>query len=1115
MTEAPARDRARRRAASPHGWEHAVTVWSGRVVLIAAVWCLLAIPLDYVTPTLVRGISTVFGLVNIPVAANVFTGVMLAVVGSALMVRKRAALWFVAIGFQAGWLLVAALVTVLKTWRFVHVPEVLLDSRPEIVIFWVEVATAFVLLGVLWRVRDHFSARLAPGAFRAALTNLAVGLAVSAAVGVVLTQIVPGTLHGVRREVMWPVRTAVGLMPEPDSPFYAGSPPDWVAAVIGALSTIALLRAGQVLLRSWSLNRRLDPDDELRVRRLLEHFGDGDSLGYFATRRDKAVLFAPNGQAAVTYRVEAGVSLASADPIGDAASWDAAIARWLDEAREFGWSPAALSASERGAAAYRRAGLRVLSLGDEAVIDVARFRMGAPQMRPVRHAVSRVERAGYELDVRLHGDIPAGEMDELAACAERWRGDEPERGFSMTLGRLGDAADRRCVMVTARDRDGSVRALLSFVPWGHRGLSLDLMRRDPSADNGVVEFMVCGLAQAARSLGIGSISLNFAMFRELFAASERLGAGPVVRATSKVLSAASRWWQLETLYRSNVKYLPRWAPRYLCFADTLQLNRALVAAGIAEGHLPRLRPASADGAQAPATAELAAAVDALSAEPRPDGRGQLPPAVRARHRKVEVLAASGISAYPPRVVRTGSIAQLRRRHADLPAASGSGEQVSIVGRVVRIRNLGRLCFADLREGGAEIQVMLTKDRTGSDLLDRWRDTVDIGDHVGCSGELVATRTGELTVDVVAWSMAAKCLHQVPDAREAPLTDDQRARDRHLDLIVNPEAVAIVRDRAAVLARLRGALAERGFVEVETPMLHRQGGDPSAFTAYSDAYEAELWLREAPERFLKRLCVGGIDRLYELSRSFHDLRAGAAQLPEHTGLELYQAHADHREMRALGRELVLAAADALPAATDGRACRVPGLDGDWPVVDVHEALDRIVGSATRELGTDDLRALCGAHGLVVPYRATPGELVVALYGELVVPATAAPTVYTGFAVDAAPLARAVIDDPRVADRSELVAGGLRLGVAQSELTDPVVQRQRLVARLRRSSDDRGPGALDEEFLQALEFAMPPTGGLRLAVDRLLMLLTGATIDSTVAFPFAAVPGSVPVGRVEAD
>ena len=292
--------------------------------------------------------------------------------------------------------------------------------------------------------------------------------------------------------------------------------------------------------------------------------GERDSLAYFATRRDKSVIFSPDRRAAVTYRVVAEVSLASADPVGHMSSWPGAIEAWIAEARQFGWFPAALAASEAGASAYVAAGLKAMEIGDEAIIEVESFSL-------VRSDDVAGTTGGRACPAgRLHPDrrppwrLGVGGADPSRGVADQWRAEGDERGFSMALSRLGDPADPRCVAVLARDANGELQGLLSFVPWGRRGLSLDLMRRDRAAENGITEFMVAGLVDACRDLGIVRISLNFAMFRGIFSAAERVGAGPVMRLTGAVLSVASKFWQLESCYRSNAKYLPRWVPRYMC-----------------------------------------------------------------------------------------------------------------------------------------------------------------------------------------------------------------------------------------------------------------------------------------------------------------------------------------------------------------------------------------------------------------------------------------------------------------------------------------------------------------------------------------------------------------------
>ncbi|MFD9656945.1 phosphatidylglycerol lysyltransferase domain-containing protein [Streptomyces mirabilis] len=360
---------------------------------------------------------------------------------------------------------------------------------------------------------------------------------------------------------------------------------NWVNVTINVLSTLLVLAVFYAAFRSRRAVDPLTEDDEKRLRTLLDRHGDRDSLGYFALRREKSVIWSPTGKAAVAYRVVGGVSLASGDPIGDPEAWPGAIEPWLAEARAHGWIPAVMGASEEAGTVYSRHGLDALELGDEAIVETAEFTLEGRAMRTVRQAYNRVKRAGYEVRIRRHEDIPADEMEYLLRRADDWRDGATERGFSMALGRLGDLGDGQCVMLECTDGEGELRALLSFVPWGPRGLSLDLMRRDRDAENGLMEFMVIELLRRAQEIGITQVSLNFAMFRSVFERGGRLGAGPVLRLWRSLLSFFSRWWQIESLYRANAKYRPIWEPRFLLFEKSADLLRIGLAAARAEGFL--------------------------------------------------------------------------------------------------------------------------------------------------------------------------------------------------------------------------------------------------------------------------------------------------------------------------------------------------------------------------------------------------------------------------------------------------------------------------------------------------------------------------------------------------
>lgn len=362
---------------------------------------------------------------------------------------------------------------------------------------------------------------------------------------------------------------------------------DIVSATLLGFGVLTALTTAYLVLRPSQPIPRLSPVDQARLRDLLDRHGRRDSLGYFALRRDKSVVWSPSGKAAITYRVVAGVALASGDPIGDPEAWPGAIEEFARVARLHAWVPAVIGCGELGATVWRReAGLDALELGDEAILDTATFSLDGRAMRGVRQACARVERAGYTVQVRRARDIASAEFSELLRVAAAWRGASVERGFSMALSRLGDPADGDCVVATAH-QDGVLRGLLHFVPWGSDGLSLDLMRRDRSADNGLNEFLIVKLVQACGSLGVSRLSLNFAVFRSALERGERIGAGPVLRLWRSILVFASRWWQIETLYRFNLKFRPDWHPRFISFPSTRDLPRIALAALEAEAFLIR------------------------------------------------------------------------------------------------------------------------------------------------------------------------------------------------------------------------------------------------------------------------------------------------------------------------------------------------------------------------------------------------------------------------------------------------------------------------------------------------------------------------------------------------
>ncbi|MGX1512143.1 phosphatidylglycerol lysyltransferase domain-containing protein [Streptomyces collinus] len=452
------------------------------------------------------------------------------------------------------------------------------------------VLISLALLAPLLRHRDQFAALPDPRSRWRALANFVLMSAGSVLLGLLVVNAHPHRMLGDPSLADRLTQVLYGLFGVEGPVDYRGNTSWTVAFSLGALGLLTAITTIYLAFRPEHPAARLTEDDETRLRALLARHGGRDSLGHFALRRDKAVVFSPSGKAAVTYRVVSGVMLASGDPIGDVEAWPGAIERFMDEARAHSWTPAVMGCSETGGEVWtRETGLDALELGDEAVVEVADFSLAGRAMRNVRQMVKRIERAGYETRVRRVADLSDAELDRVRRAADAWRGTDTERGFSMALGRVGDPSDGDCLIATAHKQDaepgeyGDLKAILHFVPWGTDGVSLDLMRRDRAADPGMNELLIVAALQAAPKLGIARVSLNFAMFRAALARGEKIGAGPVLRAWRGLLVFLSRWFQIESLYKFNAKFRPRWEPRFVVYRRSADLPRIGFAAMQAEG----------------------------------------------------------------------------------------------------------------------------------------------------------------------------------------------------------------------------------------------------------------------------------------------------------------------------------------------------------------------------------------------------------------------------------------------------------------------------------------------------------------------------------------------------
>jgi lysyl-tRNA synthetase class 2 len=1109
------------RPASRYSWLPALAGWTVGVIatlsLIASVsplirW-VIKVPRQFVNDYLFNFPDTSFAWAFV-----------LALLAAALAARKRIAWWLLVLNLviAAGWNI--ADLAVADQTTFQTVGEI------------IGLAFHLVAIGILLLSYKEFYAKVRQAALLKAATVLVVGMAVGILVAWGMLELFPGSLA---REDRLPYAiNRVSIFGAADPDLFSGRPHGLLNTLFGLFGALALMAAAVVLFQSQRAENALTGEDESAIRGLLEVFGKNDSLGYFATRRDKAVVFAENGRAAITYRVEVGVCLASGDPVGDPRSWPQAIEAWLRLCQAYGWAPGVMGASVTGAHAYREAGLNALQLGDEAILYPDRFKLSGSRMRAVRQAVTRARRAGLTVRIRRHRDVPADEMAKVVQRADAWRDTETERGFSMALGRVGDKADGDCLLVEAVrggdvDKDdasssidsNAVVAMLSLVPWGNTGVSLDLMRRAPQSPNGAIELMVSELAMSSERFGITRISLNFAVFRSAFEEGARLGAGPVARLWRGLLVFFSRWWQLETLWRSNMKYLPEWVPRYACYEDVRLIPRVGFASVIAEGFLvlpfSRRKKAPHTTGQHTRVPEKVVATGLL----HPDGttpdvaelikasaaaedvRARVPEQVRVRMDKLRALRRSGVDAYPVGRPPSHTVAEA----LEVRPVAEADITVTVAGRVLRVRDYGGVLFADLRDWSAEVQLLLDNSLLDSCRTADFTATIDLGDLVEVTGVMGYSKSGTRSLVVRNWRLIGKCIRPLPDKWRGLTDPEARVRARYVDLTVNTEAREMITARSRVLHSIRETLAARGFIEVETPMLQKIHGGANArpFLTHINAYDLKLYLRIAPELYLKRLCVGGLERVFELGRAFRNEGVDFCHNPEFTLLEAYQAHADYMVWVDGCRELIQNAAKAangdqivMRARSDGTFEPID-ISGTWTVKTVHDAVSEAVGEridARTDLAT--LRRICDAAHIPYLSHWDAGAVVLELYERLVEDGTERPTFYIDFPTSVSPLTRPHRCKPGLAERWDLVAWGVELATAYTELTDPVEQRRRLQEQsLRAAGGDPEAMELDEDFLQAMEYAMPPTGGLGMGVDRVVMMITGRSIRETLPFPLA--------------
>ena len=492
----------------------------------------------------------------------------------------------------------------------------------------------------------------------------------------------------------------------------------------------------------------------------------------------------------------------------------------------------------------------------------------------------------------------------------------------------------------------------------------------------------------------------------------------------------------------------------------------------------------------------------------PEDPSDLPEQLRVRQEKRARLLAEGREAYPVGVPRTHTLQQVREQWGHLETGEETPDVVGVTGRVVFVRNTGKLCFATLQEGltlehsGTRLQVMLSLAEVGEEQLARWKADVDLGDFVFVRGRVISSKRGELSVLAGEWQLAAKALRPTPNLY-TELSEETRVRRRYADLTVREAARDMVRTRAALTRSLRETLHADGYVEIETPVLQLVHGGANArpFVTHLNAFDIDMTLRIALELFLKRAVVGGVERVYELGRIFRNEGIDSTHSAEFTMLEVYQAWGDQRSIAALAQRLIVEAADRLVSRTIETPAGEIDLDGKWPWLGVYPGLSQTLGEeVTPETTAEHLRKIAEAHDVAYEDGWQAQKLVIRLFGELVEPTLIQPTFVCDYPPLAQPLARPHRSDPNLIEAWDLIIGGMERGTGFSELVDPVIQRERLTEQSRAAAaGDPDAMQLDEDFLAALEFGAPPMGGLGLGLDRLVMLFTNAGIRETILFP----------------
>lgn len=875
-------DKVKQRLKRVKPWQDKSAKLLGHLLQFASIYALIVGIVGWLMPPVQKLLSGFLYLFALPTDFSIFNAIVLFILASSIRHRRRLALWIEIIYFQLAF--VAFGLIFLLAYFFGLVTKEALDMS-QFSIF----SLLFVILGVVVSLatavlmilsRNAFPTKIVNGTWWKGIIIAAVGFVCSIIGGVIVSFL---TFHGsvsLAQRIAYVFRESVSdfryLLPFGQEIFpYSSGNNIWVSTTISVIMLLGFISAFLIFTRSTQKELSANAKQELAIRQLILDYGDNDSLAYFATRRDKKAIFSKNKKAAITYHLFGDVLLASGDPIGDEKSWKSAGEAFLNLARAQGWTPGVIGSSEAGAKMYAQLGLNATVFGDEAVVIVRDFSIENPAMHDVAQVMRRAKRENYQVKIRRQAEIPATELSDLTILTEQWRNGD-ERGYSMASSRFGDPTDQQIMIVTASDAAGKVQGILSFVPVGSDKLSLDTMRRSPEAMNGAVTFMISSLIEAAKEKEISEISLNFAAARQFFINGETLQANALDKAARTVMKFFSRWYQLESLYRSNDIYLPEWRTRYICYDNGGSLTSVLFAIGQAEGFVPtniffKIKSFFSRDYDPRTENRWWKKSDFIKKVHRLEENKRLELLNEAGHddsylKKLKDLRENGIPPFSLPDSETESVETLRNKFESVDEFDE--KEYSIHGKLISLRGRGAMQFADLADNQAKIQLVIKRDTLNeyAELENRlenfaiWKKDVTIGDRVLVKGNLMRTQTGELSLRVNSWKMLSKTLRELTDIEKID----------HTKFI----------ERTEYLSRIRRDLLSNRFVEVDKQdYLALAAGYDKVFSIQNSKVTV-LWAYQSIES-LKNLLSNLLEDevLMDLSEVFPDPEANEDALPE--------------------------------------------------------------------------------------------------------------------------------------------------------------------------------------------------------------------------------------------